>query len=153
MRTLILASAIAATLIPAAAEAQPEPNRHEVRHEVRQEVRQDRREVRQDRREVRQDRRDLRENRRELRRDRRDLQHSRVAYVAPYGGWRYAPVNDGYRLRPGFYGQRYGVSDYNRYNLTAPGRNLRWIRYGNDLLLVNVRNGRVLRVLHNRYYR
>ena len=139
MRTLILASAIAATLIPAAAQAQPEPNRHEVRHEVRQEVRQDRR--------------DLRENRRELRRDRRDLQHSRVAYVAPYGGWRYAPVNDGYRLRPGFYGQRYWVSDYNRYNLTAPGRNLRWIRYGNDLLLVNVRNGRVLRVLHNRYYR
>jgi Ni/Co efflux regulator RcnB len=131
MRKLILAAAIAATVLPAAAQAQHGPDREQIR----------------------QDRHELRHDRREMRRDRREMQRERVAYVAPYGGWHYAPINNGYTLRPGFYDQRYQVSDYNRYNLTAPGRNLRWVRYGNDLLLVNVRNGRVLRVLHNRYYR
>ncbi len=49
-------------------------------------------------------------------------------------------------MRPGFYGQRYWISDSGRYHLAAPWPNLRWVRYGNDLLLVNVRNGRVLQV-------
>ena len=57
----------------------------------------------------------------------------------------------GYRLQPAFYGSRYYISDYGSYNLQAPhSRSLRWIRYGEDLLLVNVRTGRVLQVVHNR---
>jgi len=125
MRKLILAGAIAATVLPAAAQAQYAPNRQEIR---------------QDRREIRQDRHDLRQDRREVRRN---------VYVAPYGGWRYRPVTSGYQLRPVFYGQRYWVNDYARFNVAAPRPNLRWVRYGNDLLLVNVRNGRVLEVRHN----
>lgn len=124
MRNYILAGALLAALLPATANAQ---NVRDWRH--------DRQEVRNDRRELRQDRRDMRRN--------------RTAYIAPYGGWRYQPVSTGYQLRPRFYGQRYWVSDYGRYHVAAPRRNLRWVRYGNDLLLVNVRNGRVLQVRHN----
>ena len=54
----------------------------------------------------------------------------------------------GYRLQPSFYGPRYYITDYNMYNLRAP-RFQRWVRYGrSNLLLVNVRTGRVLQVIH-----
>lgn len=130
MRKMILLGLMAATAIPTAASAQS-----------RQEIRQERREVREDRRELRQDRHDLRRD-----------QQRRAAYVAPYAGWQYRPVTVGYQLRPGFWGTRYVISDYGRWNLARPAYNQRWVRYGNDLVLVNTRNGRVLRVIPNRYY-
>lgn len=133
MRKFILLAAMAATGLSTAAVAQH-------------------RELRQDRREVRQDRRELQRDRRELRQDRRDVRRHRVAYVAPYRDWRYRPVTVGFQLRQGFYGSRYYVSDYGRYNVRAPGRFQRWIRYGDDLLLVNVRTGRVLQVVRGRYW-
>ena|SRR5690349_9495710 len=139
MRKLILVAALTATALPGAALAEQRDLRH------------DRREVRQDRREVRQDRRELRRDRHELRQDRRDVRRHR-AYVAPYRNWRYRPVTIGHRLQPTFYGSRYYISDYGAYHLRAPGRWQRWIRYGDDLLLVNVRTGRVLQVVHYRYW-
>jgi Ni/Co efflux regulator RcnB len=75
-----------------------------------------------------------------------------VVYVAPRRDWRYRRVAVGYRLGPEFYGPRYYVSNYGLYGLRAPGRHLRWIRYGDDLLLVNVRTGRVLEVRPGLYY-
>ena len=131
MRKMMLAAMLAATAaLPTMASAQ-DAQRMDRRHEMRE------------------DRRDLRHDRRELQRDRRDYQRNRVAYVSPYRGWRYQPVTMGYQLRPAFYGQRYWVNDYGRYNVAAPRPNLRWVRYGNDLLLVNVRSGRVFEVRHN----
>lgn len=143
MRKFILLAALAATAVPSAAMAQ----RHEIRHD-RKEVRHDRRELRQDRHELRRDRHELRRDRHELRRDR----HRRVVYVAPYRNWSYRPVNVGYRLRPDFYGSRYYINDYGAYRLARPARFHRWIRYGDDLLLVDIRNGRVLNVIHYRYW-
>lgn len=35
--------------------------------------------------------------------------------------------------------------------LRHPGRFQKWVRYGDDLILVNVRTGRVIQVLRNRY--
>ena len=133
MNKLILLAAMAATVVPGAASAQQ-------------------RELRQDRREVRQDRQELRRDRNELRQDRRSAGRHRVAYVAPYRNWRYRPVTVGYQLRPAFYGSRYYINDYGAHNVRAPGRWQRWVRYGDDLLLVNVRTGRVLQVVHNRYW-
>jgi len=145
MRKLILIALMAATVIPSVADAR------------RREVRQDRREVRQDRREVRQDRRqgdvrELREDRRDLRDDRRDLRQDRrrIAYAAPYRGWSYRPINRGYQLRPVFWGPNYLI-DYTLYQLARPRAEERWIRYGDDLVLVNVRTGRVLEVVRDRY--
>ena len=134
MRKFILLGLMAATAIPGVASAQ---SRGDIRH--------DRREFREDRRDLRDDRHDLRHDQRDWRRDHRE------AYIAPYGGWRYRPVTVGFQLRPSFWGDRYVVSDYGRWRLPAPRMNQRWVRYGNDLLLVNVRNGRVLQVLPNRY--
>jgi Ni/Co efflux regulator RcnB len=141
MRKFILLAAMAATIMPTAAlAARPHHNTRSDRHEVRG----DRHEVRRDRREVRRDRREVRRDRHQARRH--------LAYVAPYRNWRYRSVGIGYRLRPGFYGSRYYINDYGAYGLRSPARFERWVRYGNDLLLVDVRNGRVLNVIHYRYW-
>ncbi len=83
---------------------------------------------------------------------RRSSHHRYSAYVAPYRDWNYSRVSAGYRLRPAFYGSRYRISDYGAYGLRAPGRYLRWVRYGPDLLLVDVRYGRVVQVIPGRFY-
>jgi Ni/Co efflux regulator RcnB len=151
MRKLILLSLMAAVAAPTAASAQ---SREEIRRD-RQEVREERRDLedarrRGDRRDIREEREELREARQELREDRRDRRRSQ--YVAPYRDWRYSAVRPGYQLRSGFYSPRYVIVNPGQYRLRPGARNQRWIRYGNDLLLVNVRNGRVLQVVRNRYY-
>ncbi|HEY0269675.1 MAG TPA: RcnB family protein [Sphingomonas sp.] len=125
MRKGILASLLVASLLPAAAMAQPYG---EARH----------------------DRRDWHEGR-DARGDWRDYRraHPEVyrgsAYVGPRAGWRYRPVAAGYRFDPAFYGQRYWI-DPVRYRLPPVGAYQRWVRYGNDVVLVNVRTGRVIDV-------
>lgn len=150
MRKLILLSLMAAVAIPAGASAQSRGEIRRDREEVR-EQREDLRDARRsgDRREIREERRDVREAREELREDRQDRRRSQ--YVAPYRDWRYSTVRPGFQLRSGFYSPRYHV-DARQYRLRAGARNQQWIRYGNDLLLVNVRNGRVLQVVRNRYW-
>jgi Ni/Co efflux regulator RcnB len=144
MRKLILLTAMAAIMVPSAGVAQRQDRRDRV------EVRKDRQEVRRDRRELRRDRNEMRRDRRDVRQDRRVR---RSAYVAPVRNWSYRPVSVGFRLQPSFYGPRYYISDYSTYRLQAPRhRWLRWVRYGDDLLLVNIRNGRVLNVVHYRYW-
>ena len=174
MRKLILLAAVAAIAFPSAAMAERHHDRDRDRHEVhrdKREVRQDRRELRRDRRqgdvrEVRRDRREVRGDRRELRQDRRDVRYdrrdyrdnrydrhrTRVRYVAPYRSWSYRPVSIGFRLDPLFYSSRYYINDYGYYHLRIPRPWERWIRYGDDLLLVNLRNGRVVDVIHYRYW-
>jgi Ni/Co efflux regulator RcnB len=159
MRKWILLAAMAAVAVPTAASAQ---RQHEMRNDRaavrgdqrtvranRQAVRSDRRVVRADRRVAASDRRVVRADRRVVRQDRRVVQRNR--YVAPLRSWSYRRVSVGYRLQPVFYGSRYYIDDYGAYHLYAPhGRWLRWIRYGDDLLLVNIRTGRVLDVVHYR---
>jgi Ni/Co efflux regulator RcnB len=148
MKKLILLAAIAAIAVPGAAQAQ----RHDQARHNQQVARQDRRTVRANRQVVRSDRNTVRANRRVARADRnvaRASRNVRTAYVAPVRNWSYRPVSVGYRLQPSFYGSRYYINDYSMYHLQAPhSRWLRWIRYGNDLLLVNIRTGRVMNVVH-----
>lgn len=138
MNKSILIGLIAAAITPVVANAHPNGNR-EGRHEHRAEARHaDRQAVRHD---VRHDRRAARHHNRHW-----------TAYRAPSQNWAYRPLSVGYQLRPAFYEPRYAISDYGAFRVRAPGRNMRWIRYGDDLLLVNVRTGRVLDVVHNRYW-
>ena len=58
----------------------------------------------------------------------------------------------GYRLPSIYYGPQYYVTDYRHYGLRYPGRHLRWIRYGGDFLLVDVRRGIVVQVIPGRFY-
>ena len=141
MKKYILLAAISAIAVPGAAQAQ----RHVQARHYHHVVRQDRRTVRANRQVVRSDRHAMRADRHLARTNR----HVRAAYVAPVRHWTYRPVSVGYRLQPSFYGSRYYITDYSNYDLRAPhSRSLRWIRYGNDLLLVNIRTGRVMNVVH-----
>ena len=156
MRKTIMALALTATLIPGMASAQTSELRN-----GREEIRQGQREVNRDLRrgdiqEAREDRRELREDRREYREDWREYRRKnesafrRGNYNAPRG-YRYSQVRVGVNLRPAFYGNRYWINDPYTYRLPRAERGTRWIRYGNDVLLVNTRTGRVLRV-YNRFF-
>ena len=150
MRKLIILGLLAATVAPSVASAQ---SAREVRQSQR-ELREEQRDLRQaqrygDRRDVRDERRDVREARREVREDWRDYRRShRSVYRA--GNWRapfrYKQWNAGAQLRPAYYNSRYYISDPYRYRLPRPGMNQRWVRHYNDVMLVNVRNGRVIQV-------
>ncbi len=158
MRKIMIAALAASTMISGVASAQ---SMGEVRR-GQEEIRRGEREVRDDMRrgdyqEAREDRRELREDRRENRedwqnyRDRNRQVFRGGRYNGPRG-YTYRQVSIGYQFQPTYYSSRYWVSNPSRYRLAAPGRFQRWIRYGNDVILVNTRNGRVIRVYRNFYW-
>lgn len=71
------------------------------------------------------------------------------AYVAPFRDARYVPVRPGERLRAPFYAQRYGVADPSLRPVADANR--RWVRYFGDLLLVDLRSGRIIRVVSKHF--
>jgi Ni/Co efflux regulator RcnB len=158
MRKIIIAALAASTLVPVAASAQ---SYGEVRRDSR-ELREDRRDLRDayrrgDRGDVREARQELREDRRERREDWRDYRRNhadvyrRGGYAGPRG-YRYRPVTAGYRFAPEYYGSRYVISNYSTYRLARPGYGYqRYIRYGDDVVLVDTRNGRAVQV-YNRFF-
>jgi Ni/Co efflux regulator RcnB len=157
MRTPIILALMAAVAAPTIAQAQ---SLGEARHSQR-EVREERRDLRDaqrygDRRDVRDARKDLRDAKQEAREDWRDYRQSnrnvyrRPAYVGPRG-YAYRPVTPGYRFAPAYYSSRYVITDPYRYRLPAASGYNRWVRYGNDVALVNIRTGRVVEV-HNRFF-
>lgn len=150
MRKLIILGLLAATVAPSVASAQSYGEARRSEQRVREEQR-DLRQARRygDRHDVREARSDVRYARQEAREDWRDYRKShRDVYRA--GRWnapfRYTAWNRGQQLRPAYYGSRYYISDPYRYRLPGPGANMRWIRHYNDVLLVNVRTGRVMEV-------
>lgn len=150
MRKIIMLGLLAATVMPGIAQAQSYREARDSQREVREE----RRDLRQaerygDRRDVRDARGDLRDARQESREDWRDYRRThRDVYRG--GNWRapfrYSQWNVGVQLRPAYYNSRYYINDPYRYRLPRPGANLRWVRHYNDVLLVNVRTGRVMQV-------
>ena len=141
---LIILGLLAATVAPSVASAQ---SYGEARRSERQ-LREEKRDLRKAQRYG--DRRDVREQRRdEVREDWRDYRRSHLN-VYRGGNWRapfrYTAWNTGARLRPAYYSSRYYIADPYRYRLPRPGANLRWVRHYNDVLLVNVRTGRVMQV-------
>lgn len=150
MKNLFIVGMLAGVSLAGAANAQSE-----------REIRKDQRSIeakteqlveardRSDRKDVEEAREDLREARQELREDRRDQRTSQ--YRPPYRDWSQSTPALGTRLRPKFYGTRYVISNPHTYRLGAKARNQRWIRYGDDVLLVNIRTGRIAAVLPRRY--
>ncbi|WP_188053495.1 RcnB family protein [Sphingosinithalassobacter sp. CS137] len=174
MKKLISAALIAAVAIPVAtvpsvANAQSARELRQDRREIRQE-RRDLREARRygDRRDIRRERRDLREARREYREDRRDYRERRWGdhdwrryrnenrRVFARGHWRapfrYQRFRPGIRINSMFFGPRFAVNDPWRYRLPPAGRFQRYVRHYDDLLLVDVRRGIVVRVYNNFYW-
>ena len=169
MRKLITGLLIAATALPMAAVPAAAQSRAELRDD-RREIREEQRELRDARRwgsgrDVREERRDVRDARREYRDDLRDRrwgnddwrryrQSNRGLYAR--GNWRapfrYQHFRQGVRIQPAYYGSRYVISDPWRYRLPRIGGYQRWVRHYDDLLLVDVRRGNVLRVIPNFYW-
>jgi Ni/Co efflux regulator RcnB len=132
----LITALIAATLAPVAAQAQT------------RELQRDRNDIRRDERE------DLREARQEYREDRRDhraSRHSANRHPRFHAPFRYHRYNNGARMNVGYYSPRYYLSDHRYMRLPAPGYNMRYVRHYDDLLLVNVRTGHVVRVYRNIY--
>ena len=151
MRKLIFSALIAATAFPVAANAQT----HELNRD-RRDVRQEQRDVQQARRygtpqDVREQRRDVRDARQEYREDWRDYRrvhrevYHRPAYVGPRG-YVYRPIVVGARIGAPYYASRYIIADPHYYRLPRVTGYNRWVRYGNDVLLVNIRTGHVIEV-------
>lgn len=68
-------------------------------------------------------------------------------YNAPYRGRNYNRISIGFSLGSGYYGSRYWINDPWQYRLPAAYGSYRWVRYYDDVLLVDVRNGRVVDVI------
>lgn len=157
MRKVLLAALAGGLFVSAGAAAQ---SAHEVRKDQR-EVAKDQREVDRDlakgkMQEAREDARETQRDRNETARDWQDYRRThrnvftRPAYVAPRG-YRYRPVSIGATLNRVFWGSNYRIGNYSAYRLPYPGRNRMYVRYGNDVLLIDSRNGRVIRV-YNRFF-
>jgi Ni/Co efflux regulator RcnB len=159
MRKFLISALIAATVMPVAgASAQSYGEARRSQEQLRREQQQlqnarrsgDRRAVREQREDVRDARREAREDWRDYRRTNRQV-YTLPRYYAPRG-LTYRPARVGVVLNRGFYGNRYLIADPYRYRLPRATGVQRWVRYGNDVLLVNTRNGRVLQVIPNFFY-
>ena len=139
----------------------------EQRRAVRQDRREDRRDWRQDRREDRRDwRQDRRQDRREWNRDwRRDNRYDWQSwryrnrnifrgsgYYAPFRNHRYSRFSIGLFLGQPFYDQRYWIGDPWQYRLPPAPPGTRWVRYYNDVLLVDTWDGQVLDVIYDFFW-
>lgn len=151
MRKAMMAALMAAALVPGLAQAQ----NHELRDD-RHDIREQQRELRHDYRrgaswdEVRDDRRDLRDARAEYRDDWREYRRSHPdVYRAPRWvgprGFIHRDIRVGYRFRPEYYDRRYWIDPY-RYHLHPVSGAQRWVRYGPDVVLIDIRSGRVLEI-------
>lgn len=157
MRKFILTALLAATVLPAAAQAQDG-------------YRQDRRDIQDDRRGPdhgnRGDDRRFGDGRRDDRgaiadRDRRfgrdDWRGWRDRNGGLYaaGNWRapfrYTQFRPGVRIAPDYYGTRYVVVDPWRYHLPPAQFGQRWVRHYNDVVLVDPRRGTVVDVIRGFY--
>jgi len=142
---------IAALMVPGVASAQSQREMRESRQDLREEQRDLRNAQRYgDRNDVRKAQRDVRDARQEYREDRRDWRQDKrySNYRAPF---KYQQFRVGSQLRPNYYSSSYRPSWDSRWGVPRAGRNLTYVRHYNDLLLVNERNGRVVKVYRNHF--
>jgi hypothetical protein len=128
--------------------------------------RDDRRDWRNDRRD---DRRDTRNNRnwrndwnRGWRNDRRyDWNNWRgrnrnifhiSPYYSPYRDWRYQRFSIGFFLEPLFFDQRYWIGDPWQYRLPPAPYGTQWVRYYDDVLLVDIYTGEVVDTIYDFFW-
>lgn len=72
-------------------------------------------------------------------------------YYDPFG-WGYRPYSIGWRLWPAYYSSRYWINDPWQYRLPYAPPGYRWIRYYDDLLLVDMWDGQVVDVVYDFFW-
>lgn len=73
-------------------------------------------------------------------------------YFAPFSGHFYRPVGVGFFLDPLFFQPRFFLNDPWAFRLPPPGARFRWVRYYDDVLLVDVFTGEVVDVIQNFFW-
>jgi Nickel/cobalt transporter regulator len=73
-------------------------------------------------------------------------------YYSPYRGRSYSRLNIGLYLGSGYYGSRYWINDPWQYRLPAAYGPYRWVRYYDDVILIDIRNGRVVDVIYDFFW-
>ena len=122
----------------------------------------DRNDRRDQRRDYRADRRDQRRWNRGWRNDRRyDWQRYRAQnrrhynlgrYYAPYRNYSYRRLSIGFTLGSLFFGNRYWINDPWTYRLPEVYGPYKWVRYYDDVMLVNIYTGEVVDVIYDFFW-
>ena len=73
-------------------------------------------------------------------------------YHAPYRDQHYRRISIGFSLGSAFFGPRFWIDAPWQYRLPAAYGSYRWVRYYDDVLLVDVRNGRVVDVIRDFFW-
>ena len=73
-------------------------------------------------------------------------------YYAPYRHDRYRRFSIGIYLGSPFYSNRYWITDPWYYRLPPARGPYRWVRYYDDVLLIDIRNGYVVDVIHDFFW-
>lgn len=73
-------------------------------------------------------------------------------YYAPYRGYYYQRLGIGFYLDSLFFGSRYWISDPWSYRLPDVYGPYRWVRYYDDVLLVDIYSGEVVDVIYNFFW-
>ena len=73
-------------------------------------------------------------------------------YYAPYRNYRYSRIGIGFYLDQQLFGSRYWINDPWRYRLPEVYGPYRWVRYYDDVLLVDVYNGEVVDVIYDFFW-
>ena len=73
-------------------------------------------------------------------------------YYSPYRGYGYNRFDIGIFLDPFFYDQRYWIGDPWQYRLPPAEPGTEWVRYYNDVLLVDVYTGEVIDVIYDFFW-
>lgn len=73
-------------------------------------------------------------------------------YYSPYRGWNYSRFSIGFLLQPLFYDQRYWIGDPWEYRLPPAPYGTQWVRYYNDVLLVDVYSGEVVDAIYDFFW-
>jgi len=163
MRIFLTTALIATTALPLA--AMPTTASAQSRAEVRdsyRDLQEERRELKRayrygDKRDIREERRDVKRANKEYARDLKDYrkaQNKRYRYSSQRrNSWKapfaYRSWDRGARIDARYYDARYAISD--RRHLPRTNGALRWVRHYDDVLLVNIRTGRVIDV-HRNYF-
>lgn len=73
-------------------------------------------------------------------------------YSAPYRGYSYSRLSIGLRLGSPFYAQQYWISDPWAYRLPPAYGPYRWVRYYDDVMLIDTYSGEVVDVIYDFFW-
>ncbi|AMO72935.1 RcnB family protein [Sphingorhabdus sp. M41] len=73
-------------------------------------------------------------------------------YYSPYRDYRYRRLNIGIYLGSAFYGSRYWINNPSYYRLPAAYPGTRWVRYYDDVLLIDTYTGEVIDVIYDFFW-